>query len=219
MLKNSLFILTILLINFSVKSQGSFQLWTELGTKGKIYKDLDWTFELNNRFGSGYYSLFPQVGMRYKINSLLKVNGEYRLTYEKDDFLNYTSKNRFQVSLQAKERVSRFEVSGRLRYQYDFLRWRYDSFEQKTGHTLRFKPEVLYDIDNSPFSPFINGELFFPLFDLNQQNDFMDKFRLASGVEFENKSNHGLSISYIFEKPLDKQISEHILSLSYSYKF
>lgn len=207
------------MLSFSGKAQDSFQFWTELGSKGKLYKDLDWTVEINNRIGQGYHALFPQIGMKYKINSLLKISGEYRLTFNRDDFRNYESKNRFQFSLQAKERMKRFDFSGRVRYQYDFLRWSQNSFEQKTGHTLRFKPEVLYDIDNNPISPFINGELFFPLFDLNTYNSILEKYRLSGGIEFENKSNHSLSLCYIFEHTINKLGNDHILSFTYGYKF
>lgn len=220
MLKNRLLLsIGFLIINLTVYSQDAFQFWTELGTKGKLYKDLDWTFEMNNRIGQGYHALFPQIGMKYKINSLLKVSGEYRLTFNRDEFRNYESKNRFQFSLQGKERYKRFDFSGRVRYQYDFFRWSQNTFEQKTGHTIRFKPEVLYDINNNPFSPFVNGELFFPLFDLNPKNSVLDKYRLSGGVEFESKSNHSLSLCYIFENTIGKLGNDHIVSFSYSYKF
>ena len=69
-------LLLFLFLNFSFISisQDDFMVWTEIGAKGKIVKNLGWKMDINTRFIPGVQTFFPQVGLSYKATKWFKTS-------------------------------------------------------------------------------------------------------------------------------------------------
>lgn len=209
----------LMLFPFVLFSQGQGEVWTEVGVKGEVFNDLDWSLEVNNRFGgNGHESFFPQFSLKYKVTKWFRPSADYRVIFDKDEFTNYQSANRLMLNANFEEGFDRFEVKFRVRYQYEFSKWsRFKGYDYWTEHALRFKPEINYDIDNSFFTPYVNTEFFYGL---NYGDRSMYKFRLGVGTDFELDGPHDVSIGYIFDRELQDftPTKRHILTVSYKYK-
>ncbi len=214
-------VIGILLSGTSVYAQHELQTWLKTGVEGQIVEKFDWSFELNSRFGEqGLETFFPQAGLEYKVKKWFRPSIEYRYILDKDKYGNYGSGHRINFNALIKERVSRFDLGFRLRYQYAFSRLgdsqNYDSdFDQ----AIRTKLSVLYDIDNSMFSPLISGEFFYdPKF--GPSGPRFTKFRLAIGTSLELDGPHKISVKYQLDKKLNNFSANmrHVIGVSYMYK-
>lgn len=212
-------LLIIGLLPLSLAAQSEGNVWTEVGAKGEIIKDLDWSVELNNRFGSaGHETFFPQFTLKYKVTKWFKPSVDYRVIFDKDDFTNYQRANRFQLNGNFGENIDRLDFDFRIRYQYEFSRWsRNTGYAYYADHAIRFKPEIKYDINDFFLTPYVNAEWFCGL-NLNDRGFY--KYRFGIGTDFELDGPHDISIGYIFDRELHDYTPKkrHILTLSYKYK-
>ena len=213
------FLFLAALAPFSLFAQSVGEVWSEIGAKGEIINDLDWSVELNNRFGgAGHETFFPQFSVKYKVTKWFKPGIDYRVSFEKDDFTNYQRSNRLMLNARFEKGLDRFETEFRVRYQYEFSRWsRNTGYDYTTDHVIRFKPEVKYDIDNSFFTPYANMEWFCGL---NYGERSFYKMRIGLGTDFELDGPHDIGIGYIFDRELQDFTPKkrHILTVSYKYK-
>ncbi|MFT5778908.1 MAG: putative porin [Crocinitomicaceae bacterium] len=217
----SLVFLIALLFAGSAYSQHEFQSWTNVGLEGGIIKKLDWSFELNARVGgSGLETFFPQAGLSYKVTKWFKPSIEYRYIFEKDEYENYSAVHRINFNAGFKERVKRFDLGLRLRYQYAFDRIAAsENFNPDFDQAIRAKVTIEYDIDNSILAPFFNAEFFYnPQF--GPKGPGFSKMRYAIGTSLELDGPHDVSIKY----QLDKRINDysanvrHVVAVSYTYE-
>ena len=208
-------------LGVSAYSQHDFQVWLKTGAEGGVVKKLDWSFELNSRFGAeGLETFFPQAGLEYKVTKWFRPSVEYRYIFDKDDYGNYDLGHRINLNAGFKELVARFDLGLRLRYQYAFSRLgstvEYDAdFDQ----AVRAKLSSLYDIDNSVFSPLFNVELFYnPAF--GPKGPGFTKVRVAVGTSLELDGPHKFSFKYQLDKKLYAFSADlrHVVGFSYTYK-
>ena len=215
-----LVILSFIILGFSARAQHEFQVWTELSASGKVVKDLDWSFDLNTRFGNyGINTFYPQLGFEYKVKKWFRPSIDYRFVMDKDKYGNYSSGNRLNFNANFKERFGRFDMSARLRYQYAFSSLSGSvnpdvDFDQ----AFRLKIGGSYDIDNSILAPSFSTEMFFdPQFGPSRG---FSKLRSAIGLDFEMDGPHKFSVKYQLDIPADfSKIKKHVIALSYGYKF
>jgi hypothetical protein len=205
----------------SASSQDDFQSWTTIGLEGGIIKRLDWSFELNARVGgAGLETFFPQAGLEYKVTKWFKPSIEYRYIAEKDEYTNYSGVHRINFNAGFKERVSRFDLGLRLRYQYAFDRVKAtENFNPDFDQAIRTKASVDYDIDNSIFTPTFSAEFFYnPQF--GPSGPGFSKMRLAIGTDLELSGPHKVSVKYQLDKKFNdyEEGMRHVVGLSYSYK-
>jgi len=207
------------LAGVSANAQHETMVWTEVGVSGKIMKRLKGSFEINSRFGaSGLETFFPQLGFKYKVEKWFRPSIDYRFILDKDRYGNMLSGHRINFNANFEERVERFELEGRVRYQYSFNRLASsESFDPDLDQAWRFKGEVKYDIDNSFFSPLLSTELFYnPRF--GEDRGF-DKIRIAVGTSLELDGPHKVSVKYQLDKRFEfGRDLRHVLSVSYGYK-
>lgn len=215
-------VITLLLgsINLSYSQVQDYMLWTKLGVKGKVTKDLSWDGELNTRIGDkGIETFFPQVGLEYKIYKWLRPSVEYRFIIDKNKYGNYKSSNRLNFNVNLKESISNFGVGFRIRYQYAFNRISNDAYDPDFDQAFRFKPVLDYKIDGTAFTPFVGAELFYdPKFGPNGPG--FSKFRLGVGSKINLNGPHALSVKYQYDKKFHdfQNGSRHTLAVSYGYK-
>ena len=208
-------------LGVSAYSQHEFQVWTEVGTSGKIVKRLAWSVDLNSRFGAaGLETFFPQAGFEYKVKKWFRPSIDYRYILDKDKYGNMLGGHRINLNANFKESIDRIDLSGRLRYQYAFNRLGNSTdFDPDLDQAFRLKAVAKYDIDNSFFTPLLSAELFYdPSFGPNGRS--FSKIRIAAGTSIDLKGPHKISAKYQLDKSFEfgKNI-RHVMSLSYGYKF
>lgn len=216
----SLVFLSFLFLGVSAQSQSEFQVWTEVGASGKVVKRLEWSFDLNTRFGNyGVNTFFPQLGFEYKVKKWFRPSIDYRFVLDKDKYGNYSNANRINFNANFKERFGRFDMSARVRYQYAFSR---EAGPQNTNldfdQAFRLKAAGSYDIDNSIIAPTFSAELFFdPQYGPNRG---FSKIRTSVGIELELDGPHKISGKYQLDKAFEygKNL-RHVICISYGYKF
>lgn len=213
-------LIILIFLPFIGLAQSSGKIWTEVGVKGSITKDLDWGLELTNRFGDdGLETFFPQATIKYKVTKWFRPSMDYRAIFKKENNGNYSFSNRLNINAEFKHTISRFSGSLRARYQYSFDRFTSgENYDAEFDQAIRLKPQIVYDINNSIVSPILSFEWFFnPNYGPLGQR--ITKYRAFFGLELEMDSPHEISAGYI----LDQQINvpgperKHILSLSYAY--
>lgn len=205
----------------SLFGQSSGKVWTEVGVKGSIIKDLDYGVEVTNRFGStGLETFFPQVSLKYKVTKWFRPSVDYRMIFDQDEFGNYSYSNRLNVNAEVRHAFfERLFISGRVRYQYSFDRFvAAESYDAEFDQALRFKPEVSYDINDVFLTPVVSIEYFLnPTYGPLGQR--FTKYRFFAGLDLDIDSPHGISVGYILDQEINLPYPErkHILSVSYSY--
>lgn len=216
----SLVILSFLFMGVNAHAQHEFQVWTELGTTGKVAKNLTWSFDLSTRFGNyGINTFYPQLGFEYKVKKWFRPSIDYRFVMDKDKYGNYAVANRLNFNANFKERFGRFDLSARFRYQY--------AFSRSTGtvnsdidldQAFRLKAGGSYDIDNSIIAPTFSAEFFFdPQYGPDRG---YSKVRSAIGIELELDGPHKISAKYQLDLPADySKNKKHVIALAYSYEF
>jgi hypothetical protein len=219
-MKYLVFLVSVFL-GVSAYSQHDFQVWVKAGTEGEIVKKLDWSFELNSRFGAeGVETFFPQAGLEYKVTKWFRPSLEYRYIFDKDDYGNYDLGHRINLNAGFKERVARFDLGLRLRYQYAFSRLGSETdYDADFDQAVRVKLSSTYDIDNSVISPLFNTEVFYnPSF--GPEGPGLTKIRLAIGTSLELDGPHKLSFKYQIDKKLYNFAADlrHVIGFSYTYK-
>ena len=205
-------------------AQTSSAVWSELGIKGGITKNLDWGVEINTRFGNtrGVETFFPQVSLKYKVTKWFKPSIDFRYILKKDEFSNYIGSNRVIVNANFEKKFNkRLSTELRLRYQFGFNRWGTDTdYEDETSNAVRLKPEINYDIKNSAFSPYTSAEIFYNLEPYNHQ---FRKIRWGIGTNIEVDDPLSLSVGYIYDRELNDKNNRpkirHICTFSIKYKF
>lgn len=214
-----LFLIFTLFVGVTAYSQHETMVWTEVGVSGKVVKKLDWSVDINSRFGAaGLETFFPQVGFKYKVKKWFRPSIDYRYILDKDRYGNMLSGHRINFNANFEKAVERFEIDARLRYQYAFNQLGGSGdFDPDLDQAWRLKGSVKYDIDNSIFTPLFSAELFYnPQFGPDQG---FSKMRIAAGTSFELDGPHKISVKY----QLDKQFEfgsdlRHVIALSYGYK-
>lgn len=202
-------------------AQHDFMVWTELGAKGKLTKDLSWATELNTRFSNtGVQTFFPQAKLKYEVKKWFEPSVDYRLVIDKNKYTNYKLSHRVNINAEFSEKIKRLKMELRLRYQYAFNRLNSTSYDADFDQAFRLRPEFEYDINNSIFSPVIGVELFYnPEYGPNGPQ--MNKMRFIVGTKLELNDPHSVSIKYRMDKWFRNHGRDlrHVLSVSYAYKF
>lgn len=216
-----------LFISSFVTAQGVGKVWIETGVKGGITKKLDWGVELTNRFGAyGLETFFPQATLRYKAFKFMRLSVDYRAIFDKDDYTNYLFSNRINGNMDLKQKVKRFTLSGRIRYQYAFNGLRNNAYyDAEFDQAIRIKPGVSYDIKDSPISLSTSAEFFYnpQYMDGGQQ---FTKLRAWAGLDYalefgekKHKQSFDIGCGYILDRQLNvsEPRTSHILNVSITY--
>lgn len=215
--------LVVFVFFFPVKlnAQNSFMLWTETGVGGEITKKLDWSLEINMRYGDrGLNTFFPQPSIEYKPLKWIKISSEYRYILDQQKNGNFDPRHRLNFNATAKKNVSRYQLSCRLRYQIGFRSLASHEYNSDFDKAIRLKPQFSYDIDNFFLSPEISTELFYnPSY--GPLSPGLSKIRYAFGFEFELNKPHSASMKV----QLDNKINDYkegvrtALVFGYTYSF
>lgn len=218
----ALFFILLFLLPFLGWSQQEFNFWASAELKGDLVKKTDWSAEMTSRFDrNGLATLFPQVGIEYKVKKWFKPGIEYRFVTNRNKIGNFKASHRLNFNLNFKQKIAkRLEASYRIRYQYAFDRLNPTvEYDAEFDQAIRLKAKFEYDIKGFSITPAIGNELYInPGFDPYNRHLTKNRFALEAG--WDSNSKHGISLKYNLDKRLDSYKSNlrHIVALSYSYK-
>ncbi len=222
-------------------------MWYEVGAEKKI--DKRWSVGVAGEFRTrnhlrtaGRWSV--GVSADYKIAPWLKTSAGYdllwdnnaeKITYE-DDGRTYNkwtphywgARHRLHLDLRGDADLGRFNVSLRERWQYTLRPGktvaRYDFADEawedrviggKGKHVLRSRLQVEYNIPHAKVTPYASVELF------NAWQ--LDKVRYTLGADWKVSKHHGVGMYYRLQtvngSDDDNDTNEHIIGMSYQYKF
>jgi len=218
-----IFIVIFLFPSF-VFAQTTNAVWSEIGFKGKITKNLGWGAEINTRFGDsrGVQAFFPQASFSYKVTKWFKPSVDFRYILKKDKFDNYQGTNRIIVNANFEKKLNkRWSAELRLRYQFGFSRWQANTgYNDETSTAIRLRPEISYKIKKSPFIPYLKSEVFY---NMEPYNYMFRKVRLGIGTSIDLDDPLVLSVGYIYDRELNDKNNRpsirHICTFSIKYKF
>jgi hypothetical protein len=208
-----------LFISFGGHAQVENELWLSGGVKYAYSKKLDFAGELNFRSEPVVLNtFFTELSIKYELAKWFKPSFDYRIISDRNKYGNYHLSHRFNLNANLSHDWNRFEFGARVRLQGTFtpIRSTESSFSD-LAPGVRIKPEVLYDINNSIFSPTASCEWFF-------SNDaykgaYLNKIRASLGVDFEMIGPYNVSLKYMYGHSLTKVKSEHIVSFSFTRKY
>lgn len=228
-------------------AEDDFGLWYSIGAEKKI--DKRWSAEIDGEFRTrndartaDRWSIGADVD--YRILKWLKASAGYswlynnnpeKITYHTDGSLNgwrpsyWGSRHRFNISLQGKISLGRFDISLRERWQYTYRpgqnvkrydfddnAWDYNRHVRGKGsNVLRSRLQADWSRKKCPFNPYASVELF--------NNWVLDKTRLTLGCDYKINKHNVVGLAYRFQATTshddDDEPNSHILQLSYQFKF
>ncbi len=197
----------------------SFDVWSSISTGGEVFKDFSVSIEEGVRLSDFNQSLWYQdLTAKYAFNKYFKLAATWRYGGRGHLFDVDAIDNRFQIDANGKYEVLKdLEIGLRARYQ---KRYR-DMFVSDDGllsaDYLRLRPALGYKI-SSDISVDGGFEAYFQT--NNEKGNFMDKYRIYAGVEFDLGDYHELGVSYIFQNEIQvpNPHANNIVSLAYSFK-
>lgn len=214
-------LLVFFFFSFASSSQSrdpdEFMVWTEVGVKGEIVKNLVWNVDINTRFVPGVQTFFPQIGLNYKIAPWFKPSVEYRFIIDKNKYSNYKPSSRLNFNLRFKHDVKRFYGSLRVRYQSSFNNVNSGEYDGDFDQAFRLKPAIEYKIRKSRFIPGVSAEWFLnPAYGPSRG---FTKLRLTAGTKIKILGPHEASVKYQLDKKIGAFRSgiRHVFSVGYSY--
>jgi hypothetical protein len=200
-------------------SQTDNELWLSGGAKYSLTKKLDLSGELNLRMEPFVLNtVFTEFSAKYQVTKWFKPSVDYRIVLDRNKYGNYKGSQRLNLNANFGTNWNRFEFGMRVRLQTTLSRVRTtESSFSDLSPGWRIKPEVLYDINNSILSPTFSTEFFF-------KNDafsgmYMNKVRIAAGVDFETIGPYNVSLKYMYGFSLYSPKYEHILAFSFTQKY
>ena len=198
----------------------------------RVYRNESKTFDIKTAVGAKYLkSYYP---------------GEITLKDMDHGFQEYNSKPDYNVdkfrataSVAASQKLGRFKISLRERYQYtgnDSVciiesKWRYDKHtggleERETEedwkarnnrrHSFRSRLQISFDTPSFFIDPYVSAELC---------NDLKDNFRVQKvrylfGLDCELAKSHDIKLYYMYQNHADEdEPGGHVIGLSYCFEF
>lgn len=195
-------VLFCLLISSPIAQVMDQQVWVETGVKYNISKKLSSSFDVTQRYGyKGLGTLFPQLSVRYKVNSWLRPSLDYRIILSKSLDGTYTSSQRINGNLQFSYAKNGLEFGFRVRYQYRFERIN-SAYDSEFDHAFRFKPSVEYTIKGTPLTPTLSTELFY-----NPENSAngkqFNRARYFGGITIDLPHKQHVSVGIYYDKSIN----------------
>lgn len=203
------------------KVVSDLEQWTRIGISKKLGKNWKLSLDQEFRFSkniSQFDIYFTDLGVDYKINKHFSVGANYRFYQNKNNDEVFQSQQRLSADIKYKQKISRFTLAYRLRYQNkdeDF----FTSESSYNLYNLRNKFSVDYNIKNFKFDPFLNLELYRQIEDVNTNE--LSKLRWTVGFEYSLKKFGDLELFYKIDNELNKSYNKdtYIIGLGYKFSF
>jgi len=198
-----------------------FGIWYNISVEHEFTKKLEVellttvrTFENASKIEEG----FIEGEIAYKFTKFLSAAASYRITENIEDDDAYYLRHKWFVGLKSDIDIWDMEISGRIRYQERYKTYFEDEEDKIPDSHFRFKIKSTYKTPSFPLNPFLEAEIFFPVF---KESDFViDKKRFSAGAEYKISKKHAVEVEYLFQRDYHPDLrDDHIISLNYKFKF
>jgi len=185
----------------------------------------------NDRDMSRVASFFTNVDLTYKISKDFRVGGGFRLIRDRKGNDGFMTEHRFSLKTSYRHDIDRLRIQYRVMWQNKSNA----EFENSAVTKYRFRTKLDYNIRKWKYDPFLSGEIYYAIEDLNfsyvdsyntnEKVSEIQKIRLKTGTEINLKKMGGITIFYMLEhqfKEYDTNfnipITWHIVGLNYEFK-
>jgi hypothetical protein len=160
------------------------------------------------------------LGGSYAFNKMFKAGLFYTYVYannQNDGY--YESRHRFGGWIQAAQKVNRFKISLREKFQNTYREEELGNFKYNPKMYLRSKLEVSYNIKKFPFNPYASAEMHFQL--NNPEGNETDKWRYTAGVEYNLNKKLAIDLFFRYDKELNVKnpVNTSVLGTMIKYRF
>ena len=188
-----LFIYFQFLFVLSVSSQTEdFQIWSKLGIKKKVNKEISLIFQQDIRLQQNatlFKDYITFVGGQYAFNKKIKIRGIYRYTHSPTIEDGTVNEHRFYADLMLRHKIDRFKFKYRGRYQVKFV-----YFDISRLHYFRNRFTVEYNIPKIPLTPYAEYEFYYSL--NNPYKNSIIRNRYTLGLDEKRKGDIGVYSYY-----------------------
>lgn len=196
------FVFYILIISQKLFASNSYESWTKVVLEKKLPHSVKLEFSQGIRFKdyiSEVNQAFFEFSFSYKNSRGLKFNFPIRYSIYKDKI-----KHRASLVTSYQHNFNQLSV----KYIFKFYRL-YQNGEMtgedeiKLGDIFRNKVHLKYKTD-SFYNPFISSEL---LFLFQSSNNFLEQYRISSGIEIDLPKKNSMVIFLTFKKENNNKLS------------
>ena len=224
-----LFLIAMLFAHFlHLRAQDSdWGLWTTIDAETKLFKKWDISFgpeyRMKNNF-SATDQIRGNLDISRKVGKYVKLGAGYIFIADKKtkrDIFEY--RHRFLFQATGSYKYARFTASWRSRIQLTIMETdqpRGNLFDDDSYNWVwRNRFGLKYNIKKSPFTPYINFEMFHSLFS-DLQYSYMEN-RFSVGTEYQINKRNSLEFGYKLDSEVEgtKKHKLNVLKLGYIYSF
>jgi len=219
LLYSYLLVLAYLLLELpTLAQQSDFQCWPSVQVNAEIIKRLRLQIEEEARFNENSSQISRQIndiGLTYRINKFIRTAIFYRLEADWKNVENYVWRRGVYGDLSLNYKAGRFSLGYRIRAASAKVEIN-EKQPLLAGFTNRHKLSLEYDIKNSRFAPFVEGELFLNLGD--QEKNDITAYRAWIGCNYRFNKIHEIAVKYGIDQELNttNPITAYIIALQYS---
>lgn len=196
-------------------------LWSGVKIEKSFAKD--WTISVAEeiRFKHDITEInnhFTEAGLRYRINKNFALEGQYRLTFDKNKDASYDLLTRYALDLRYKGRIDFISIFYRLRYQKEVEGWNLLDPNVLYEKYVRHRVRVRYE-DLGRFKPYISAEIF-QLFEPYQPARY-EYVRLLAGLKYNMPRAGSFNLAYGVNRELVKTqpVKIYTIKINYTYSF
>jgi hypothetical protein len=204
----------------SFSQDDDFGIWLGADASHKIFSRLEADISGSLRTAENSKTIdqyFAEGGLSYKLNKTFSVGSSYRLLNKIENNSDYYFRHKFFLYTKASVPVGRFEFSSKLAYQRTVRTYIENDNDLLPESLLRLKLKADYDIQSSPFKPYLSCE---PFYILSSNDQGLSKTRFSAGFNVRITPKSSVDAGYIFENNRKAQTADsHIISVKYNFKF
>jgi len=197
------------------------QLWTGVKIEKKFAGDWSVFLAEEIRFKHDISEInnhFTEAGLRYRINKNFALEGQYRITFDKNKDATYDLLTRYALDLRYKGRLDFITIFYRLRYQKEVEGW--DLLDPNVLYQkyVRNRVRIRYE-DLGRFKPYLSAEIFH-LFEPYQAARY-EYMRFLIGVKYYMPRAGVFDLAYGLNLELAETQPAKIynIKINYTYSF
>ena len=199
------------------------EIWTGIGIKKNLTPKSEVAIDINTRSYSYYFQLlYPEITYKYKLNKWVKPSIDYRLLNQRNKYGNFTLSNRLNFNIEFEKKFrKKIGIGFRIRYQSTFKRIiDGNNYDADFSNVIRLKPSLTYMPKKSKFSYNSAIEFFYNPQNVILGNRFV-QYRISLGTDINLKGTNTLSLKYLYGQNINisKNKSQHVLSINYIFEW
>lgn len=158
-----------------------------------------------------------ELGLDYRINKVISASIAYRLIQKRRLDDSYSTRHRYLININFREKLGNFNFTFRTRYQSQYT----DVLSSENGNSpdnyLRTRMVVKYNT-NRKYTPFLSGETFFHL--NHPEGVVFDNYRINGGISYEWNKKSSLNLGYMMDREINVSDpwTNYVITLSWEQR-